>query len=783
MRPHHAIRSLAWGTLLLLVACSDNTGPSSGTTRLEISPSEVALRIGETQTLTISFIDARGREVEAEGTVTWASSDETVVVVGEGGEIRGVAPGSAKVTASSGTLSGSVDVLVLVPSVVLETDAAASATIDTAGGTITATGKDGTRYTLRIPAGALDSPTQITVTPIDQLEALPLTGGFAVGVDFAPDGLEFSHPAELEIVAGAPPGSGRLVGFSLNDDAFRLKPARLSGDTLRLVIGHFSGAGAATGSAEEVSAAASQPGTAEEEAEAALAEALANAGEGGDPDPAELAAMLASWYENSVAPGLANASGSGSAEAAIAAFLRWWENAALLGVDDRLSDKIEAGLAAVANIISSEIDRLNTQCRNNNDPSLVPQIMKWASTAALMGLDTPGSGLDFASVIAGLCQQLVIHSVAFPDTVETGEPVKLEVVAGFSIDGNPPTATNPVEVSFSAGGSASVTPEVGMVGADGRLTATVTPNSGQKKVVIDIVATSLAFPFPPAQQRVEAIVDQQVEVTISPEKAEMITGDTMQFTATVEGADDDWITWSATGGNINERGLYTAPNEPGTYTVTATSAKDPSASATAEVEVVPGSIVTPMLQYRRIQAVWTSVAYVWAGKRHDVPEAQIFDSYSISASSSLGFGSLAAEYTYGDDGSLTEFQVKGSIREYDPVRAGPTNGGAYFRLLFRVRGMPLNVVITGNCSLERDSSRILPDEHLSIHIHNEPSNNNVDIRYSHKGHSGCFEGTWERTNELGPGIYSLSIADYGLLDVDYDFTIRFEEIEEEDDVG
>lgn len=779
MRPHHAIRSLAWGILLLLFACGDNTGPSSGAVRLEIRPSDFALRIGETRALTAAFLDAQGGEVEAEGTVKWSSSDETVVVVDEGGEIRGVAPGSAKVTASSGALSGDVDLLVLLPSGVLESDAAASATIDTAGGTITATGKDGTRYTLRIPAGALDSPTQITVTPLDQLEDLPLTGGFAVGVDFAPDGLEFRHPAELEIVAGAPPGSGRLVGFSLNDDAFRLKPARLSGDTLRLVIGHFSGAGAATGSAEEVSAAASQPGTAEEEAEAALAEALANAGEGGDPDPAELAAMLANWYENSVAPGLANASGSGSAEAAIAAFLRWWENAALLGVDDRLSDKIEAGLAAVANIISSEIDRLNTQCRNNNDPSLVPQIMKWASTAALMGIDTPGSGLDFASVIAGLCQQLVIHSVAFPDTVETGEPVKLEVVAGFSIDGNPPTATSPVEVSFSAGGSASVTPEVGMVGADGRLTATVTPNSGQKKVVIDIVATSLAFPFPPAQQRVEAIVDQQVEVTISPEKAEMITGDTMQFTATVEGADDDWITWSATGGNINERGLYTAPNEPGRYTVTATSAEDPSASATAEVEVVPGSMVTPMLHHRNI---WTSRASVWAGTTHHVPENQIFDSYSISTTSSGGFASLAAEYTYGDDGSLTQVQVESTMREY-PERIGPTNGLASFRLLFRLTGMPLNVVITGTCTLERDSSLILPDKHLSIHIHNEPSNNNVDIRYSHRGHSGCFQGTWERTNELGPGIYSLSITDFGLHDVDYDFTIRFEEIEEEDDVG
>lgn len=779
MQPSHAIRIPALGVLLLLLACGDDgTGPSRGAVRLEVTPANVALRIGETRALSVAFVDARGREVEAEEAVMWASSDANVAVVDDDGEVRGVASGSVKITASSGALSGEVDVLVLLPAGEPETDAAASATIDTAGGTITATGKDGTRYTLRVPAGALDAPAEIRVTPLNRLEDLPLTGGFAVGADFAPDGLEFRRPAELEIIAAVPSGSGKLVGFSLNDEAFRLKPALLSGDTLRLVVGHFSSAGAATGSEEEVSAAAAQPGTPEEQVEAAIAEVMANANSaGGQPDPDELAAMLAAWFDNSVAPGLANASGGASAEAAIAAFLRWWENAALLGVDDRLSDKIEAGFATIVDIISSEIDRLNAQCRDNNDPSVVPRIMKWASTAALLGLDTPGSGLDFASSLEKLCQQFVIHSVAFPDTVEAGEPAQLEVVAGFSIDGNPPTSTSPVEVSVNAGGSASVTPEVGMVGADGRFTATVTPNSGQKKVTIDIVATALELPFPPAQKRVEAVVDQQVEVTISPEKAEVITGGSAKFTATVEGTDDDRVTWSATAGFISQDGSYTAPNEPGSYTVTATSADDPSASATAEVEVVPGSMVTPMLHHRNI---WTSRATVFAGGEiHHAPEDQIFDSYSISTSSSGGFASLSGDYVYGEDGSLTEIRVQSTMRDY-PEGTGPTHGQANFRLVFRLRGMPLNMVWKGTCDLEGHRSIVPGEAHVSVRVYDEPSNNKLDAISKHGLGTVCDKGPWERTIELGPGIYVLSIANYGIRNVDYDFTISFEEIEEED---
>src|SRR5689334_20907379 len=66
---------------------------------------------------------------------------------------------------------------------------AGSGTIGRDGGTVTAHGADGTAYALSIPAGALDTATPITVTPLSRLAGLPVDAGRAPAVQFGPDGL------------------------------------------------------------------------------------------------------------------------------------------------------------------------------------------------------------------------------------------------------------------------------------------------------------------------------------------------------------------------------------------------------------------------------------------------------------------------------------------------------------------------------------------------------------------------------------------------------------------
>ena len=77
----------------------------------------------------------------------------------------------------------------------------------------------------------------------------------------------------------------------------------------------------------------------------------------------------------------------------------------------------------------------------------------------------------------------------------------------------------------------------------------------------------------------------EVEVSVTPTSAELEPGDTQTFTATVTGSDNTTVSWSSTGGTINADGVFTAPDEAGDYTVTATSQADPRAKGTATVTV------------------------------------------------------------------------------------------------------------------------------------------------------------------------------------------------------
>jgi len=76
-----------------------------------------------------------------------------------------------------------------------------------------------------------------------------------------------------------------------------------------------------------------------------------------------------------------------------------------------------------------------------------------------------------------------------------------------------------------------------------------------------------------------------VSVAINPISASLQTNATQQFTATVTGASNTAVNWTANGGTITTGGLYTAPSSTGTFTVTATSVADTTKSASAAVTV------------------------------------------------------------------------------------------------------------------------------------------------------------------------------------------------------
>ncbi|HXV14435.1 MAG TPA: hypothetical protein VEC56_09540 [Candidatus Krumholzibacteria bacterium] len=130
-----------------------------------------------------------------------------------------------------------------------------TATIGSAGGSVSTTNNAGITYTLDIPPYALPGDVEIAITPVTAIDNLPFDGRLEGAVRLGPSGLQLIKPAILTI-AQAPSASGteRLIGFAYQGDADSFEPAAaIDGTTeIRVPITHFSGAGAASGEQEEL---------------------------------------------------------------------------------------------------------------------------------------------------------------------------------------------------------------------------------------------------------------------------------------------------------------------------------------------------------------------------------------------------------------------------------------------------------------------------------------------------------------------------------------------------
>jgi len=170
-----------------------------------------------------------------------------------------------------------------------------------------------------------------------------------------------------------------------------------------------------------------------------------------------------------------------------------------------------------------------------------------------------------------------------------GNPVSVSV--------NPPTAnlapnggqqfTATVSNATNTAVTWSVIPALngGTVSLNGFYTAPGTTGTYQVK------ATSVQDPTKSDTSTIT--VAANVTVTVNPPAPTISVGDTQNFTATVQGAVNQAVTWSVdegvSGGSVSATGVYTAPGTPNTYHVRATSQADPTKSATATVTVQAGN--------------------------------------------------------------------------------------------------------------------------------------------------------------------------------------------------
>ncbi|MBM7116984.1 beta strand repeat-containing protein [Archangium primigenium] len=209
------------------------------------------------------------------------------------------------------------------------------------------------------------------------------------------------------------------------------------------------------------------------------------------------------------------------------------------------------------------------------------------------------SGLYTAPAKAGT-YTVVATSVANPAKKATAQVTVGAVSVTISPESVTLTPGTTATFRLTVTGSSNTAALWSVVGGDdnGTITSAGVYTAPARAGTYTVVGALASHPDKKAQATVTVTSTTAVSVSITPGSATIATGGSATFSAQVTGASDTSVTWSvregATAGSISAEGVYTAPAQPGLYTVVATSVSNPGASATAQVRVeAPGVTVTP----------------------------------------------------------------------------------------------------------------------------------------------------------------------------------------------
>lgn len=132
--------------------------------------------------------------------------------------------------------------------IVLDTSKHVEALIPVEGGSISATGADGTVYTLDIPSDALLVETMIGLTPVASLDGMPF-GTQPYAVQLSPDGLSLFNHAILTITPTdvIPVGEQIFFGYQAEGQDMILAAPVADSSEIKINVLHFSGNGVTKG--------------------------------------------------------------------------------------------------------------------------------------------------------------------------------------------------------------------------------------------------------------------------------------------------------------------------------------------------------------------------------------------------------------------------------------------------------------------------------------------------------------------------------------------------------
>jgi hypothetical protein len=287
-------------------------------------------------------------------------------------------------------------------SVALDGPKAVTMMMPVTGGSLTATGSDGSVFTLTIPDKALGGPEKVTMTPLSAINGLPFSGGLVAAVQLEPDGLQLFQMATLTIkpAKSVPIEKQVAVGFHGSGDNLYMQPLDpVAGISLHIL--HFSGAGVASGITGEIEEQAKNPPTDPADQAAQQLAAAANAeltaareaallGTSTAADAAKVAEslkdILGAWFEHVVEAKVASAEADYTlTDDALMAALGWERMVQLLGQEEKYQAQSSRLEAQVTELRKKYEKALTDRCIGQHDLSAILPLMALERQVQLIG--------------------------------------------------------------------------------------------------------------------------------------------------------------------------------------------------------------------------------------------------------------------------------------------------------------------------------------------------------------------------------------------------------------
>lgn len=487
------------------------------------------------------------------------------------------------------------DIVVRPPATVtVDPSHAGSGSVGPAGGSVTATGADGTVFTLDVPRGALAQPTTITLTPVTSLTGAPGALQHVRAVRATPEGLSFAVPATLTVQPGAPALATGWVGISTTSAGagLDLVPAGRADD--RVVVGlveHFSILG--------VTIPADLQQIPDSPTQASYLARLDVAQRAGDV--AAEAAILREWRRVLVEPLLvAGQTDPGALFQGLREYATWNVSRVFVHYDDSvLRAEATASETLLADALRATLARALGACLASpsvpgGEDVLRLQHLAWHTfqfmklehvvpylLAAPIPIHADLHDLDLASVLPLLCVKAEIVSTTFPGTIQQGVSTPMTVQAGLRFTNGQITPTPPLQIAIDATG-ATPAQRTGLTNGAGTYATTFTPTSGS--LTFDITAALVDGNYPYLSLAPLLATTRLTRTTggvvVTPSQTTIAPGQSRQFTA------NQSVTWTVSGGGtITSSGMFTSNSTQGTFFVAATSVVDPTEVGIAQVTV------------------------------------------------------------------------------------------------------------------------------------------------------------------------------------------------------